>query len=339
MNITDIGRELKAAREAANITVETVAKALCLTTEQIEHLENNRFEALAAPTYVAGYIRSYCHEVAVSPDDFVQAYMAKDEVTLPELNLTSNQPRQINARSPLFVTATALVMLIMLGLISFWAWETFQEIKTENAQIEAAANNALPEIELVLEPTENQAVNSDTSEAALDEIYAADVLQAPLADNIDNVDASLDATAAAATAETIESLTNNATLSNNTEAAINERAALTQVENSTNAVEAAAEETSAIEIQVLPSGIAPIGNDRIIIEVDDEAWVDVQDSNGYRLYYGMRYANQGSLFLAGQAPFNIVLGDARVTRVTLNDTPFNVSRFIRADNSARFRLQ
>lgn len=327
MNITDIGRELKAAREAADIAIETVAKALCLSTEQIEHLENNRFEALAAPTYVAGYIRSYCQEVAVSPDDFVKAYMAKDEVVLPELNPTSNQPRQINARSPLFVSATVLVMLMMLGLISFWAWETFQDIKAETALVEAAENNVLPDIEVVFEPTDNPVINNDASDAAIDEIYAADVLQAPLEETATNQDTLADQTV----------LTNIA--DSNADSEVTEQVLLSQDESNSDLSEAPIEETPAVEIQVLPSGIAPIGNDRILIEVIDEAWIDVQDSNGYRLYYGMRYANQGSLFLAGEAPFNVVLGDARVTNITINDTPFNVNRFIRADNSARFSLQ
>ena len=84
---------------------------------------------------------------------------------------------------------------------------------------------------------------------------------------------------------------------------------------------------------------APTGNDKLSLTVTDESWVNVRDANGYRLYYDMLRISNSPINLYGHAPFDIVLGDAAVVELQINETRFDVKRYMRNDKSARFSVK
>ena len=65
------GIQLRKAREACELSVGDVASHLKLSAEIIESLERGEVESIAAPVFVAGYLRSYARLVNLSGDEII----------------------------------------------------------------------------------------------------------------------------------------------------------------------------------------------------------------------------------------------------------------------------
>lgn len=67
------------------------------------------------------------------------------------------------------------------------------------------------------------------------------------------------------------------------------------------------------------------------------SWVEVYDDSGKRLYYDLAGAGS-NLDLSGAGPLQVFLGNAPGVSVELEGQPFDIKPFLRADNTARFKL-
>ncbi len=76
--------------------------------------------------------------------------------------------------------------------------------------------------------------------------------------------------------------------------------------------------------------------DRLVIEVYEDSWVDVRDGAGIRLYRNLARAGR-RIDVSGQLPFSLHLGNAPGLELQLNGEPIAIKRF-RSDNSARLTL-
>lgn len=68
------GQKLKQAREKAGLTEAEIAERLFLHEGFVKHLEADNFDKLPGPTFVKGYIKSYCRLVNLSPDPLIALY-------------------------------------------------------------------------------------------------------------------------------------------------------------------------------------------------------------------------------------------------------------------------
>ena len=59
------GQQLRAAREAAGMTLEEVATTTRIPTRHLESLENSDFDRLPAPTYTIGFAKNYAQAVGL----------------------------------------------------------------------------------------------------------------------------------------------------------------------------------------------------------------------------------------------------------------------------------
>ncbi len=82
-----IGRQLKAAREAKQMTISEVAFHLKTKTSVVEALEKEEFHQLAAPIYVRGFLRKYAELVGLSPNELVDIF---NRHFLPEMQKKLN---------------------------------------------------------------------------------------------------------------------------------------------------------------------------------------------------------------------------------------------------------
>ncbi len=76
--------------------------------------------------------------------------------------------------------------------------------------------------------------------------------------------------------------------------------------------------------------------DRLLLQFDDDSWVEITDARGKRLFFDLGRAGQTRL-LEGEAPFEILLGNAPAVQIEYNGEPYNHKRFNRK-NVARFTL-
>ena len=83
--------------------------------------------------------------------------------------------------------------------------------------------------------------------------------------------------------------------------------------------------------------IEALGDDVLRMSFSGESWVEVNDSESQQIYRDIREAGD-VLEITGSAPFNILLGDAPFTRMSLNGDEIDLSSDIRIDNSARLTV-
>ncbi|MDP2784018.1 MAG: DUF4115 domain-containing protein [Sulfurimicrobium sp.] len=68
------GTKLARAREAQDLSVADVARALRLGIKQVEALEANAYDKLPGRTFVRGFVRNYARLVSLDPDRLVAEY-------------------------------------------------------------------------------------------------------------------------------------------------------------------------------------------------------------------------------------------------------------------------
>lgn len=68
------GERLRAAREAAGLSVEEVAERLNLLQYFVRALEENNYKRIRGDTFVRGYLRNYARLLGLDPDEIVACW-------------------------------------------------------------------------------------------------------------------------------------------------------------------------------------------------------------------------------------------------------------------------
>lgn len=68
------GQDLRAARERAGISRESMAERLRLAPAQLDALERDDYAELPPPAFVRGYFRAYARELRLDPEEYIAAY-------------------------------------------------------------------------------------------------------------------------------------------------------------------------------------------------------------------------------------------------------------------------
>jgi len=66
-----IGKQLKQAREAKNLTIQNVVQATCIRAHQIEAIEADDFESLPSPVQARAFLRLYAKFLELSLDEII----------------------------------------------------------------------------------------------------------------------------------------------------------------------------------------------------------------------------------------------------------------------------
>lgn len=166
------GQRLKAAREAAGMSLESVAQQLRLSMTIMRALEADDYERLPEPAFVKGYLRNYARLVSLPADDIANLYQqiqAEEPAPEPE------QPESSAPGLPRWaLVAVALFAGVLLLLLVSGEDEPVQDavVAPEQEQVDEVVTPALPE-------TEGDAPAVETP--AVPEVDEAGALQAPAA--------------------------------------------------------------------------------------------------------------------------------------------------------------
>ena len=80
-----VGAQLRAAREAKGISVDEMAARSRIPKRHLENLEADNWEKLPAPTYAAGFAKSYAQMVDIDPAWAAQAVREQMGAYTPEV--------------------------------------------------------------------------------------------------------------------------------------------------------------------------------------------------------------------------------------------------------------
>jgi cytoskeleton protein RodZ len=307
------GQQLMLAREKAGMTIDEAARALNLSEETVEAIEDSDLDKLPPVAFVQGYIRSYARLLDLAEekilDEFEQEVPHQIET---ELHPRSPLPEQTTSQTPVIRLISTLIILSAVVVLLYAVYSYYIE-KSET--IEKAGLAESEDVMAQLPP-----------EAPLIEQHARITEEDVLV--VDSAAAPVDAEEPVAEAQPAVTLQQ-------------EMEALTAREAAEQAVSEAAVVESRVEIEdITPvaATIEPItGGDILALSAEQESWAEIVDANEIRLFYGMIRPEQ-ELSLTGQAPFDVFLGNAPVVSMSLNSTNIDMTKYIRSNNIAHFKI-
>ena len=127
------GDKLRQTREALNLSLEDVAKAISLRPNILAKLENNEFVQKNVPsTFLRGYVRSYAKFLRIPDAEW--AHLTFGEAHKNDLSKNTRATRSVNqysSHSRWVGTLTTIILLAAVGMTGLWWWQNYQKSNEE----------------------------------------------------------------------------------------------------------------------------------------------------------------------------------------------------------------
>ncbi len=312
------GDRLQAARISIGLTLEDVASKMHLSAAILGSLEANDFEEITAPIFVKGYLRSYARIVNLDEEDIIKQYSLYYTHNDPPISSTSNASPEINSDDARVKGTTWLIIVILVGLLSFWWWSRYQQ------------------------PT--QTVSLDSNESSDSVVSAGDVpsiTSIPLSVSDSEIGSSNADDGSSGLASAADPVASEVSID---QEARNELQNINDILPPADTVSQseAQDEVTQQELEIEPAtqssnNVAATTPSDLVITVNSDTWADIKDANGNRLVYDLLRSGQ-NITLTGQAPFQAFLGNGYGVSIEYQGENIDLSKNIRADNTARIRI-
>jgi cytoskeleton protein RodZ len=345
------GSQLKAAREAANMTIEQAAERLHLLRETVIALEEKDTSKLPSRVFTLGYLKNYARILDLPESHFEglfneELYENVDIRSLqqpraPELRIRRHQPV---AAGHLFVKLiTALVVIALIALPLLW-WKGVIELPDlssvpflptteKQGSDETSGDGGSETLSLSIgdEPVaQTESLQNETTEAddRLKESDDDNVLELSLGTEADDTTTEDDITTQAE---------NDNDISTDTAEASAETSAQTSVESSMSSQTTGMTSVSDDVVATDSSTETQSGSEhKVTLDFSDNCWVNVNDAEGKIVLFGDIPAGS-SKTLEGKAPFTFVLGNAEKVKVSIDGRAYDIAPHMKG-GVARFSL-
>ena len=292
------GALLRAAREAAGMSVDAVAQQLKLAPRQVKALEEGDFSHLPGRTFVRGFVRNYARLVRLDPEKVLGALPAgasAPTLEAPMLQQTAptmgELPTNEHSKSGWTRWAIPLTLAAIVAAAATYEW-------------------LRPPGESRATPAKDPAASIERSAPTFAKHDAPGTsLQNPLAAGAPTPDLSPASAASASPAPA----------------------------SSTSATPATAGSPAPTAAAVPASTAdATIADQPLMLAFRDYSWTEVRDRNGRVLLSGMNPGGTAQT-LSGAPPLEIVIGNAADVSVRYRGQPVDLAPYTR-QNIARFTL-
>ncbi|AHG74001.1 hypothetical protein X781_18540 [Mannheimia sp. USDA-ARS-USMARC-1261] len=130
-----LGQQLRAAREALNLSIADVAQKTNLKKSHIESIENDIFILKnVAPTFVRGYVRNYVKFLRL-PESLVSSVNYGEVIIPKEITKVSPVKPSSNSQGKALKYLTIFVLLAALGMTLLWWWQGYQKEQENREQL------------------------------------------------------------------------------------------------------------------------------------------------------------------------------------------------------------
>jgi len=294
------GQLLRRAREARKLSIESVAERMHLAVDIIHALENGDYGKLPAPTYIRGYLRAYATYVGIDGDKLVEEYNLLVGKLPPELVLEAIPSASQPGKKP-DSTIVILSVVVVVAILALIGWLSSEETGQSGELTTQQQEQTTDRIEHVL--PEQEALIATMSDNVPDKVPA----------QVSTPEVSVDEPPVTPAQEILLPVT----------------------------VREEPEPVAIVDVSppvpVTKVSTATDGQLRLSLAFDGSSWVEVHDANNKRLL--MRLARAGSRYnVTGEPPLSVLLGNARVVRLMVNDKTFSHQAYIRG-KIARFDIK
>ena len=115
-----IGSALRAAREAANASLDDISALLKIRSDHLQALENDDFERLPGSVYAIGFIRTYATHLGLNAGELIERYKAA--VAVPHLEDQGPDPQTeyepVSGPLKIAIGVAAVFVVYILWLIA-----------------------------------------------------------------------------------------------------------------------------------------------------------------------------------------------------------------------------
>ncbi|HHR5846076.1 cytoskeleton protein RodZ [Providencia alcalifaciens] len=299
-----VGQLLSRAREHMGLTQEAVAERLCLKVSTVKEIEQDIHPAGVEPTFLRGYIRLYARMVGIPENDINS--LLKSDVPAQAPNVSPMQSYSLGKkrkkREGWLMKLTWLIVIILIAMIGIWWW---QDHNAQQKDLLTMANQN----DLVL-------TQQDTSSEPVSNV----TVDAPLANNN-----------SAEQAEPAPVLTDAQTTTTNTETDSVKTIPLPNAPQTIPSVDRV--QADATQTADMPA----VTSNGLTLNFSGQCWLEIRDANNKVLFSGMK--NSGDkLELDGAQPYRLNIGAPANVTVQFQGKDVDLSRFIKAKRSAKFKL-
>lgn len=297
-----VGTALREAREKAGLSRKELAHRLCMTTDKLGSLEEDAFEQLAEAIYVRGYIRNACKELGLDATPFLAAFSRQMPAeTASQAATASRGPvmaGQSAQRGALFIPSVLVAVVVAAGGY-WWFSQPGSADSLSSADIEVAASEA--------EPVSTEAISADEFTAeelgGVSEIVKTAVAESEVAE------------------------LEVAPGTNKAEQGLREQPVVELPQPEFGPEIKLAERQAAVPAITVPATGAPdadvtteviaasVSGPALSLTFSKESWVEVTDATGNKLLARLQAAGS-HVEVKGEAPFNLMLGNAAGTTVS-----------------------
>ncbi|MEO8101547.1 MAG: RodZ domain-containing protein [Betaproteobacteria bacterium] len=302
-----VGALLKVGREKLGLSPGDIATKLRMGLKQVVALESSDFAALPTGTFLRGFVRNYAKAVALNADEVLvllerthsaaAAVKASSEVVPSQQNIKVPVPGGDLANPRARALAIGVVFLLLLGAVWYW-WQYVFLARSDSGR--TSASTALS----VLIPSPEPSVSAGPPANALPPVSA------PASTDVATTNQSVPLPATVDIA--------GAGLAN-----LVQQPAVTPAVLSPPASVAPASEPARERIPPPIPGNAALG-----FTFSGESWVEVVDASG-KTILSRRFKAGDAEEVSGRAPFVVVIGNAKSTRMAFNGREFDLDPFTR----------
>ena len=285
------GEQLKAAREHRGLSLTDVAQRLKYAARQVQALEEGRFDALPGLTFQRGFVRGYARLVGLDANHLV--LMLEREAghsngpTTTQLQQIAYAPAALPARAE-HTTAWPWILATLLAVVGIGGYTLYTwEPPIGARQGASGVSGATPVA---------QAVQADPRPAE----------------------------AAASNPQPVPAAT--------TGSAMNPAAREAMAGGAAGSFSAANGERQIPMprplVDILPpgDGVPAVAGGKIRLRFSGESWVEVRQGNGTLVYSGLSAAATEQ-WVDGQAPFDLVIGNARAVKLQYRGAEVNLEPY------------
>ncbi len=327
------GERLQAARIARGLSLEELAHQMHLSVGILRSLEDNRFEDIAAPIFVKGYLRFYARIVELDEQDILDQYVRDYMDGDPPIGSTGNAVGQ-RGRSRGRGRWKGLVILLLIALLLGGWWFMRSQQSSETLSLDAASEAANPEV--TAETTSpSQPDDALAGEAARRLEALVPLSEAPAAAALPEAATVPDSESAAGLSDAMDSLSRSESAPEQTPS-VTDLPATDDVENTRPNTEVpSAEEATA---ETLPEPTPANTGNTLQLRVTADTWADIRDARGTKRVYDLLRAGR-QLKLDDEPPLRLFFGNGHGVELIWRGRPVDLENRIRADNTVRITLE
>lgn len=135
-----VGERLRAAREAAGLSLEEIATSTRIPTRHLESLETSDFSRLPAPTYTIGFAKNYAGAVGLDRGEIGDQLRAEMGGTRPSYTTTDAfEPADPARAMPKWLIFGAIAGILLVVLLFNWLSNRSLEEPDEVTQVNEVA--------------------------------------------------------------------------------------------------------------------------------------------------------------------------------------------------------